>query len=214
MSTDTVFAGPVPQLYDMHLGPILFQPYARRNRRTAEARRPRHPRNRRRNRHRHPRDGSCRARQPHRRHRPEPGHARHRRRRAAGGRRHLQQADAQALPFPDGSFDLVACSFGMMFMPDKQAAYGEALRVLRPGGRMIFTVWDRIETSPVMHRVEEAVAGLFPDNPPRFLSARPAAIATRPASSRIYTPPGSPASRSRRCRARRKWPPPTSPRWA
>ena len=38
-----------------------------------------------------------------------------------------QQADAQALPFADGSFvDLVVCCFGVMFMPDNQAAYGEA----------------------------------------------------------------------------------------
>ena len=46
-----------------------------------------------------------------------------------------QQADALALPFGDGAFDAVACQFGAMFFPDKAAAYREARRVLRRGGR-------------------------------------------------------------------------------
>src|SRR5690242_6913191 len=55
-----------------------------------------------------------------------------------------RQADALALPFPDRSFDAVACQFGAMFFPDRVAGYREASRVLRPGGRFVFSVWDRI----------------------------------------------------------------------
>jgi ubiquinone/menaquinone biosynthesis C-methylase UbiE len=56
-----------------------------------------------------------------------------------------QQADALALPFHDSSFDAVVCQFGAMFFADKQAAFREALRVLKPGGRFLFKVWDRRE---------------------------------------------------------------------
>ena len=43
-----------------------------------------------------------------------------------------RQADAQALPFQDQSFDTVACQFGVMFFPDKVQGYKEARRVLKP----------------------------------------------------------------------------------
>ena len=55
-----------------------------------------------------------------------------------------KQADALALPFADRSFDVVACQFGVMFFPDKVKGYKEARRVLRPDGRFLFNVWDRI----------------------------------------------------------------------
>lgn len=61
----------------------------------------------------------------------------------------------------------------MMFMPDKLAAYREVRRVLRPSGRFIFTVWDRIEANPVQHVADLTVAGLFPENPPHFLARTP-----------------------------------------
>lgn len=53
-----------------------------------------------------------------------------------------QEADALALPFPDATFGHVLCQFGVMFFPDKQAAFREALRVLKPGGSFLFIVWD------------------------------------------------------------------------
>ena len=53
-----------------------------------------------------------------------------------------RQADAMKLPFPDESFDLIVCQFGVMFFPNKQAAFREALRVLRHGGTFLFAVWD------------------------------------------------------------------------
>ena len=49
-----------------------------------------------------------------------------------------RQADAQDLPFEDGSFDLVVCQFGVMFFPDRPAACTEVRRVLAPQGRFLF----------------------------------------------------------------------------
>jgi SAM-dependent methyltransferase len=58
------------------------------------------------------------------------------------GRVVWRQADAMNLPFSDNSFDLIVCQFGVMFFPDKQASFREALRVLRPAGKYLFVVWD------------------------------------------------------------------------
>src|SRR5207244_11843120 len=55
-----------------------------------------------------------------------------------------RQADAMELPFEDGAFDAVVCQFGVMFFPDKPRAFSEARRVLRPGGVLLLSVWDRI----------------------------------------------------------------------
>ena len=84
-----------------------------------------------------------------------------------------QQADALHLPFDDQTFDAVVCQFGVMFFPDKRAGYSEAHRVLKPGGRFVFSVWDRIEENEFAHVVTEAVAALFPVDPPRFLARTP-----------------------------------------
>ena len=84
-----------------------------------------------------------------------------------------QQADALALPFADGAFEVVVCQFGAMFFPDKRAGYREALRVLKPGGRFLFSVWDKIEENEISRLVTEAVAALFPADPPQFLARTP-----------------------------------------
>jgi ubiquinone/menaquinone biosynthesis C-methylase UbiE len=84
-----------------------------------------------------------------------------------------RQADAQALPFPDGEFDAVVCQFGVMFFPDKLRAFSEAYRVLKLGGRFLFNVWDRIEENEFADLVVQSVATLFPDDPPRFLARTP-----------------------------------------
>jgi SAM-dependent methyltransferase len=55
---------------------------------------------------------------------------------------HWQQADAMKLPFPDGTFDLIVCQFGVMFFPDKLASSNESFRVLAPGGAYLFVLWD------------------------------------------------------------------------
>jgi len=49
----------------------------------------------------------------------------------------LREADAEALPFPDASFDSVVCTLAMCAVPDDRAAIGEMGRVLRPGGRLL-----------------------------------------------------------------------------
>jgi ubiquinone/menaquinone biosynthesis C-methylase UbiE len=53
----------------------------------------------------------------------------------------FQQADAEALPFKDASFDVVVSTFGVMFTPDQDKAAKEMLRVCRPGGRIGMANW-------------------------------------------------------------------------
>jgi ubiquinone/menaquinone biosynthesis C-methylase UbiE len=84
-----------------------------------------------------------------------------------------KQADALSLPFADQGFDVVACQFGVMFFPDKVQGYKEAHRVLKPGGRFVFNVWDRISENEFADTVTEALAGLFPYAAPRFLARTP-----------------------------------------
>lgn len=84
-----------------------------------------------------------------------------------------RRADAQALPFEDADFDLVCCQFGVMFFPDRQAGYREARRVLKPGGRFLFNVWDRIEDNVFADDVTNALAEVFPNDPPGFLARTP-----------------------------------------
>ena len=84
-----------------------------------------------------------------------------------------RQADAQALPFPDGGFDAVVCQFGVIFFPDKAAGFREAFRVLKPGGQFLFNVWSELELSPIPHAVDAAVAARFPADPPHFIARTP-----------------------------------------
>ena len=85
----------------------------------------------------------------------------------------FRQADAQALPYADASFDAVVCQFGAMFFPDRVAAYREARRVLRPGGRFLFSTWDRVEHSPVAHAALDALSRLFKPTGMWFLERTP-----------------------------------------
>ncbi|HVU58959.1 MAG TPA: methyltransferase domain-containing protein [Puia sp.] len=79
-----------------------------------------------------------------------------------------QTADARELPFDDHSFDMVIFQFGLMFVPDKQKALSEAQRVLRPGGRLLFSTWDSLENNPAFHLADTVVKKYFPIDPPRF----------------------------------------------
>jgi ubiquinone/menaquinone biosynthesis C-methylase UbiE len=65
------------------------------------------------------------------------------RRRAAGERLPMtfQEADAEALPFENESFDVVLSSFGVMFVPDHARAAAELIRVCRPGGKIGLANW-------------------------------------------------------------------------
>jgi ubiquinone/menaquinone biosynthesis C-methylase UbiE len=53
----------------------------------------------------------------------------------------FQEADAEALPFPDASFDVVLSTFGVMFTPNQAQAAKEMLRVCRPGGKIGLANW-------------------------------------------------------------------------
>ena len=53
----------------------------------------------------------------------------------------FDEGDAEALPYPDHSFDAVVSNFGVHHVPRPDKAIAEALRVLRPGGRVAFTTW-------------------------------------------------------------------------
>ena len=85
-----------------------------------------------------------------------------------------QQADALDLPFRDGEFDVVVCQFGVMFFPDKHQGFREALRVLRPGGRFLFNLWDGFEAntnSPL--RIAARVVGRIVGRDPVSLLSPP-----------------------------------------
>ena len=161
------FVGSIPELYDRHMGPVLFEPYAhallerlpKRSGRVLEV---------------------------------AAGTGRVTRRLAQRGyevvatdlnppmldeaRRHTtgnvtwQVADAQALPFPDASFDLVVCAFGLMFPPDKPQVIREMKRVVRPDGAIVLSVWDSLAANPASQLLHLLACELMPDNPPAFMA--------------------------------------------
>ena len=79
-----------------------------------------------------------------------------------------QTADAANLPFPPNSFSAVACQFGLMFVPDKAAPFREAQRVLVDNGMFAFNVWDAFEHNPFGRLAHETIRGFFPTDPPNF----------------------------------------------
>ncbi|MCG3123713.1 MAG: Ubiquinone/menaquinone biosynthesis C-methyltransferase UbiE [Phycisphaerales bacterium] len=85
----------------------------------------------------------------------------------------FKQADACTLPFEDRSFDSLAAQYGVMFFADKVKAMQEARRVLKPGGRYVFNVWDSLEHNPLPRIVHDIVCDLFPTDPPGFLAKLP-----------------------------------------
>ncbi|HYC63728.1 MAG TPA: methyltransferase domain-containing protein [Reyranellaceae bacterium] len=174
-ASDSTFVGSIPELYDRHLGPVLFEPYAQETaRRLGDLK-----------------SGALietaagtgvvtaalaralpavdilatdlnQAMLDHAGRKPELKRVRR------------QQADALALPVADSSFDALVCQFGIMFFPDRVKGYREAHRVLKPGGRAVIAIWDSFEhNNPVARCVTEALAKLFPADPPRFLARTP-----------------------------------------
>lgn len=76
--------------------------------------------------------------------------------------------DAESLQFPDGSFDVVLCALGLMYVPDPLASLREMARVLRAGGRMAAAVWGErsrcgwAEIFPIVDaRVQSEVCPMF-----------------------------------------------------
>lgn len=82
----------------------------------------------------------------------------------------FRTADAQSLPFEPNSFDIVFCQYGMMFLPDKQKGFDEAYRVLKPGGKYVFSTWDDTRNMPVLDIVfERTILPFFGGRPEKFL---------------------------------------------
>lgn len=83
---------------------------------------------------------------------------------------------------------MIVCQFGAMFFPDKPAAYAEAARVLAPGGTLLLTVWDTVETSDFPAALVASLAAVLPENPPDFVARVPHGYAdpdrTAPTSAR------------------------------
>ncbi|MCZ0982968.1 class I SAM-dependent methyltransferase [Streptomyces diastatochromogenes] len=84
-----------------------------------------------------------------------------------------RQADAERLPFSDGGFDVVVCQFGVMFFPDRVAAYREVRRVLAPGGRFLFNTWGPLDTHGFGEALQAGLERAFAVDPPQFLRTVP-----------------------------------------
>ena len=176
LEADKEFSGSIPESYDRHMVPLIFEPYAADLARRVASLSP---------------DAVLeiaagtgvvtRALAP-----KLPPHARYvvsdlnqpmldyaASRQPPDSRITWRQADAMALPFDDAAFDVVFCQFGAMFFPDRTVAYREARRVLKRGGHFLFSVWDRIEENVFADDVTNALARVFPDDPPRFMARTP-----------------------------------------
>jgi len=176
MPDDSAFAGSIPEIYDTYLVPLIFEGYAEDlARRVADARPARVL------------ETAAGSGVVTRALAPLLGTGAHytvtdlnqamldraMKRQPADARLAWQQADALKLPFADANFDAVLCQFGAMFFPDRVAGFREARRVLAKGGTFAFNVWDRIEANDLARVVSEAMARVFPDDPPRFLARTP-----------------------------------------
>jgi len=84
-----------------------------------------------------------------------------------------QVADAMTLPFPDESFDVLVCQFGVMFLPDKTAAMREARRLLKPGGTFLFNVWDSLAANDLSRVAHETIVAFTAPEPVRFFETTP-----------------------------------------
>lgn len=167
-NADHSFAGSIPELYDRHLGPVIFEPYAAdlTRRVILDSDDP-------------VLETACgtgiltrylRAHLP-----PGArliatdlsksmlGYARE----TLGGVPSIawQLADAAALPFSVAAFAAVVCQFGLMFVPDKKAAIRECRRVLIEGGLVALNVWDSPAHNLFARIADDTIAGFFPTAP-------------------------------------------------
>jgi SAM-dependent methyltransferase len=84
-----------------------------------------------------------------------------------------QRADAMSLPVADGRYDVVACQFGVMFLPDKPAAFAEVRRVLAATGAFLMNAWGSLPTHDFQAALVAALERVFPADPPTFMVAVP-----------------------------------------
>lgn len=82
-------------------------------------------------------------------------------------------ADAQSLPYADATFDAIVCQFGVMFFSDQALAFREMYRVLKPGGRILFNVWDKLKKNPISYEMARAIDAAVPEIAPCFTSRVP-----------------------------------------
>jgi len=173
-ATDTVFAGSIPGLYDRYLAPLLFEPYADEVARRALDLMPGHVLE--------TAAGTGIVTAALARTLTEahiiatdlnPAMLDVAAERVHSDRVTFEAADAQDLRFADGSFDLVVCQFGIMFYPDKVKGNAEAHRVLRHNGKYVLVIWDRLDRNPASQIVHDAVAALYPEDPPSFFARTP-----------------------------------------
>lgn len=169
----TAFVGSIPELYDRYLGPVIFEPYAidlaRRvppgSRRVLElaagtGRVTRHLIAA------LPADGALLVTDL-----SDMMIARGTQLLGSDPRVTWRTADMQALPFGDAEIDAVVCQFGLMFAPDKPLALREMKRVLRPGGVLLVSTWDRLAHNPASQLVDDHASATFAANPPQFMRA-------------------------------------------
>ena len=174
MTADAVFAGAVPEIYDRLLVPMIFEPYARDLVERLAQRPPA--------RLLEIAAGTGAVTRAMAAALPgvaitatdlNPGMLAQARSRPIAREVEWSVADVMALPFGDGAFDTVVCQFGAMFFPDKAKAFAEVRRVLAPGGRFLFNVWEPLEDSEFPDTVMAALAEVFPNDPPRFMQRTP-----------------------------------------
>ena len=77
----------------------------------------------------------------------------------------FREASAESLPFPDETYDVLTCRFGIMFFPDLPKALRECLRVLKPGGRAVFVAWGKKE-QPFFSTTAGTILKYVPVPPP------------------------------------------------
>lgn len=169
MSSVTSFVGSIPELYDRHLGPVLFEPYARDlvarvpagTRRILEVA-----------------SGTGRVTKHLAAKLPPDGELLatdlnapmidEGKRRVTDPRVKWEVADAQALGGAR-DYDVVVCQFGLMFVPDKHLALTEMRRVLKSGGMLLLSTWDDLSKNPATLVLHELAYAAVPNDPPTFM---------------------------------------------
>lgn len=77
-----------------------------------------------------------------------------------------QIIDAQQIPYPANTFDLVVCSFGFMLIPDRKKAFEDTFRVLKPGGTLLMSTWDKLERNEASFVFRAIIKKYFGDSLP------------------------------------------------